>query len=439
MIEKNLEILKSKTESFLKNIEKFNKKAVKLDVVPMLVEFGEEKIHSYYKDETAEIWGILTKVTYQEVTVKYEIPKIAGWDLICVFDYEDYVDKDDQIQRAVFTNAVPGKEVPEKYQDKNEIHCEHCGHKRFRKKSFLVQHESGEYKEVGSTCLKDFLGHDPQNFLWYAGMEDRIGGMEDEFGLGSFGSGDPMSYDLLGILTLTNAMIKEYGWTSRGEAYDDPNGMKVATADDVLHYLTKKNKTAAEIIEPEEEDKEIAEKTLAHFQTLEKQDNDYIMNCLRVIRMNRVSHKRIGIACSMIQVYRRHVEKELERANELPSEWFGNIGSKLEDCEVVCVFKTFVEGYMGGSNALYKFVDNDGNIYKTFYSGYKWSCEQEDKVRLWGTVKKHDEWNNKKETLLTRCKIKALNEEQLPIFDQWDNELDSNGNKTGRKRSDIEK
>lgn len=413
MIEKTFDILKSKKDRFLNNVEKFNKKAVKLEVAPMTVEFGEEKVHSYYADETAEILGILTKITYLETTVKYEVPKIAGWDLVCVFDYEHYEDENEQAQLAVFTNTVPGKELPYEYQDKKDVHCEHCGHNRFRKRTFLVQHESGEYKEVGSTCLKDFLGHDPNSFMWYAGIQDRIREMEDEFGLGSFGSGDPMSYDLLGILTLTHTVIRKYGWTSRSEAndYSYNNNGKVATADNVLYYLTtpKEKIEPRDRIEIEEEDENIAEKTLAYFKTLESQDNDYIMNCIKLIRIDRVPRRRLGIACSMIAVYRRHVEKELEKAQELPSEWFGNIGSKLEDCEVTCTFKTEVEGFHGTST-LYKFVDNDGNIFKTFYSGYTWSVEQEEKVRLFGTVKKHDEWNDKKETLLTRCKVKDLDQ-----------------------------
>jgi hypothetical protein len=402
MIEKTLTILKSKKDGFISNIEKFNKKAKKLDTAPMLVEWGKDVTRSFYKDETAEVWGILTVIHLQEVTVKYEIPKIAGWDLICIFDYEHYTTENGEETMAVFTNAVPEKVVPAEYQNKTEIHCEHCGHNRYRKKSFLVKHESGEYKEVGSTCLKDFLGHDPQNFLWFATMEDRIGGLEEEFGMGSFGSADPIAYDLIGILTMTNAMIKKYGWMSRGEAYDT---MKTATADMVVEYISNP-KTEIEI-EIEEEDKEIAAKTVEYFKTLEEQDNDYIMNCMKVIKLNAVPTRRLGIACSMINAYRKHIEKEIEKANELPSEWFGNIGSRLEDCEVTCTFKTYVESFYGTST-LYKFVDNDGNIFKTFYSGHTWSVEQEEKVRLWGTVKKHDEWNDKKETMLTRCKVKEL-------------------------------
>ena len=405
MIEKTLEILKSKMDGFLKNVIKFNKKAVKLGTAPMTLDWGEEVVRSFYASPEAEVWGVLSKVYLQNITVKYDVPKIAGWDLVCIFDYESYKDEQEQDLKAVFTSAVPGKEVPFKYQNKEGIYCEHCGHNRYRVKSYLVVNEVGEYKEVGSTCLKDFLGHDPNNFLWFAQIEDRLSDCEEEFGFGSFGSGDPIAYELLGLLSLTNAMIKLNGWTSRGEAYEDST--KTATADHVLNYLTLPNKRPSDIIKPIDEDKEFAEKTIEHFKTLSDQDNDYIMNCLKVLKINAVPIKRMGIACSMIQVYRRYLEKELERANELPSEWFGNLGSKLENCEVTCTFKTHCET-MYGVSTLYKFMDNDGNIFKTFYSGHTWSVEQGEKIMLYGTVKKHDEWNNKKETMLTRCKVKDL-------------------------------
>jgi len=409
MITSTIEILKSKKDAFIKNVKKFNKKASKLGAAPMVPEFGEERVHTFYASEAAEVMGVKTKIPYINVTVEYEIPKYNGWRLISVFDYEDYKDEaTDEVTRAVFTSTVPDETLPAAYQDKDEIHCEHCGHNRFRVKSFLVQHDSGEYKEVGSTCLKDFLGHDPRNFLFHAGIQDVIKELEEEYG--SLGSSDVMSYDLEGILCLTSAVIKKYGWTSRSEAYES-NGGVTATADNVAYFLhTDPDKIDVnDRVEIVDEDREIALKTLAYFKTLENQDNDYIMNCIRVIKMNRVSDKRLGIACSMIPVYRRHLEKQIQAENELPSSWFGNIGSKLQECPVVCTFKTHVDTQFGTS-VLYKFIDNDGNIYKTFYSGHTWEVEQDENVTLWGTVKKHDEWNGKKETMLTRCKVKELAE-----------------------------
>ena len=415
MIEKTLEILKYNKEKFLENVAKFNKKAVKLGTNPMTVEWGEDVIHSYYESPEAEIWGASSQVFLQKVTVKYDVPMIAGWDLICIFDYESYNDEHEQEHKAVFTSAVPDKVVPFKYQNKTEIHCEHCGHNRYRVKSYLVQNvDSQEFKEVGSTCLKDFLGHDPNNFLWFASIETKLSGYEDEFGLGGFNSGDPIARSLHGLLALTNAMINRNGWTSRTEAYENPS--LFATADQVIDYLTKPNKLPSEIIEFTDADTDIATRTIEHFAGLEDQDNDYIMNCLKVIKLNAVPNKRLGIACSMIQVYKRFLEKELERANELPSKWFGLIGSRLEDCEVICTFSTVTESYYGTST-LYKFMDNEGNVFKTFYSGHTWEVEQGEKVRLWGTVKKHDEWNGKKETMLTRCKVKDVDPISLPMED----------------------
>ena len=415
MIEKTLEILKYKKEAFLKNVTKFNKKAVRLGTNPMTVEWGEDVVRSFYASPEAEVWGVRSKVFLQNVTVKYDVPMIAGWDLVCIFDYESYKDEHDQEHKAVFTSAVPDKVVPFEYQNKTEIHCEHCGHNRYRVKSYLVQNvDSEEFKEVGSTCLKDFLGHDPSNFLGFASIETKLSEQEDEFGFGGFATGDPIARSLHGLLALTNAMINRNGWTSRSDAYENPS--LHATADQVLDYLGNPNKLPSEMIELTDADKDMATKTIEHFEGLEDQDNDSIMNCLKVVKLNAVPNKRLGIACSMIQVYKRFLEKELERANELPSEWFGNIGSRLEDCEVVCTFATVTESYYGTST-LYKFMDNEGNIYKTFYSGHTWEVEQGEKVRLWGTVKKHDEWNHKKETMLTRCKVKDIDPISLPMDD----------------------
>ena len=406
MITKTFEILKHKKASFIDSVKKFNKKAVKLGVAPMEPEFGNERVYTFFMNEAAEVMGITTKIPYIEVTVEYEIPKLNGWELVSVFDYEVFIDDDDQKSKAVFTSTVPGKELPFEYQDKDSICCEHCGHKRYRVKSFLVKHDSGEHKEVGSTCLKDFLGHDPSTFMYYCGIQDKLVDWEEEYGERS-GEREEYAYDLSGVLALTNAVIKKYGWTSRSEVYENNDG--VATADNVAYYLhTDPDKIpAAEKIDLVDEDKEIAAKTIEYFGTLAKQDNDYIMNCLRVIKIDRVSDKRLGIACSMISVYRRHLEKVILEANELPSEWFGNIGSKLERCPVVCTFKTHVETQFGTS-VLYKFMDNDGGVFKTFYSGHTWEVEQDERVLLNGTVKKHDEWNGKKETMLTRCNVKEL-------------------------------
>jgi hypothetical protein len=407
MVTQEIKILKSKKEGFLKSVAKFNKKALKLGVVPMDVEFGEEVRTSYYASEEAEVWGVLSYHVYQEVTVSYEVPKIDGWDLVCIFDYESYETEEEEVKKAVFMSKVPDKVVPVEYQDKEEIHCEHCGHNRYRVKSYLVQHEeSGEYKEVGSTCLKDFLGHDPNSFLWFAQVETRIKEWSDEFS--GWAVGDPIAYSVHGILALSSAMMEKYGWVSRSDQYHDMTNRTVSTADMVESYLTQKNKNESEKIYPTDADNKIAEDTIEYFKNADNQDNDYLMNCKKIVEIDRVPFRKLGLACSMVKSYRNHLEyliRQEMKANEKESNWFGEVGDKLVKVKVKCVFKTHVDT-MYGSSTLYKWIDPEsGNVYKTFYSGYTWECEQDEEVLLCGTVKKHDEWNEKKENLLTRCKV----------------------------------
>ena len=39
--------------------------------------------------------------------------------------------------------------------------CDHCGRRTHRNRVYFIQSEAGEIKQVGGSCSKDFLGHDP--------------------------------------------------------------------------------------------------------------------------------------------------------------------------------------------------------------------------------------------------------------------------------------
>ena len=52
--------------------------------------------------------------------------------------------------------------------DLNPERCDHCGRKVRRNKVIIVEDENANRIHVGGTCVKDFLGHDPQWFTWIA-------------------------------------------------------------------------------------------------------------------------------------------------------------------------------------------------------------------------------------------------------------------------------
>ena len=181
-MKETVEIQKNRISYLTKAIEKLNKKARKLGCPEMVLTISpEERVVEITSPET----GCFERVeVHVEATLDYEIPIIKGYELICTFDIEEIPGED----AIVLTSKVPDKVIPVEYLNKTEIHCEHCGLNRRRYHSMLMRNvETGEHIEVGSTCIKDFFGHNPRGFLWMAQIDfrDIIAGVERE----NFGDG----------------------------------------------------------------------------------------------------------------------------------------------------------------------------------------------------------------------------------------------------------
>lgn len=397
-----------------KAIEKLNRKAVKIGCAPMTLTFDNEHVVEQKKNP---ITGVKMKLEMVTATLNYIIPIIEGYELIARLDIYPTVN-----EAEVMVSAVPEKIIPAKYQNANSIQCDHCGWKRNRNHSILLQHvESGEYKEVGSTCVKDFFGLDPRGFMMMASInfEDIVGSIDDDKVFGDAGGGI-WAYETEDVLSFAAASIVKWGWLSKGKAWElnrKYDASYVSTAAHVSENLNPHPKMKeSDMVDVVTEDIELAKKTIEYFTNLDPKHNDYLINCCKLIRIGYVPGKHLGIACSMITAYQRGVAKEEERAakqakeDAMPdSEFQGEVKERLKGIQVTVTYKRYFENDFGG-NHLYSFIDALGNVYKTFYSGYGWSCEVDEKVVIDGTVKKHNEFNGKKETMLNRVAVKAVPE-----------------------------
>ena len=74
----------------------------------------------------------------------------------------------------IFT-GVQGVEVPERYYTGNPV-CEHCNSNRYRKYTYIVRNkETGEFKQVGKSCLKDFThGMSAEAITRYTSLFDTL-------------------------------------------------------------------------------------------------------------------------------------------------------------------------------------------------------------------------------------------------------------------------
>ena len=99
----------------------------------------------------------------------------------------------------------------------------------------------------------------------------------------------------------------------------------------------------------------------------------------------------------------RIVEQSAQRATQDGSSvHVGEIKERIE-FEAQVEFTKEFDGYYGTSTMI-KFRDLRGNVLTWFKSDFS-NLQRGDRVAVKGTVKKHDEYQGTKQTILTRCKV----------------------------------
>ncbi|MBU0571989.1 MAG: hypothetical protein KJ995_07915, partial [Candidatus Omnitrophica bacterium] len=201
------EVPESRIEELEAKIAKLNRKAAKLGCDPITITISEETKQVERTraiidcDDTAFRTEI---VTAREVTVEGEAPKLNGWNVIASIDY---------VGGEPIFHKLSDEELPLRFRTQGAI-CEHCASNRFRKYVYALKSGADEWKQVGSTCLKDFTGHsNPHGIASYLQwLRDIIVFMEDTE---SYGQGDVREL-LTRFLTAACAVVRiDGGYVSR--------------------------------------------------------------------------------------------------------------------------------------------------------------------------------------------------------------------------------
>lgn len=379
----NIEALEAK-------LAKLNKKAVKLNCEPFALNILSTEIVRNEEEKT------VNKVYTLELIGTP--PKIDNWQFIGSIEPHDSMN---------LIKTIAGESYPENYRTHGN-YCEHCKSTRKRKNLYLVKNtESGEYKAVGKTCLKDFTGH--TNPEAYANLLEAYldSSWLEEFEGVPDGSGLQRRYNLEEYLTYVSACIRDSGWTSRSKAQEE---YCQATADYAVDVLTASEGRRKRYGYPEtsDQDRELAQKAIIWAKEIEA-TNDYLNN-IKIIALDEITtYKNMGFAASIVSSFTRHIEREIEKEmkatsakQELISDYVGSIGQKIQ-IELKFVACHSFETQWGTTDIL-KFLDQEGNVFiwKTSTSQL---IEQGQTVKIKGTIKDHSEYAGAKQTILTRCKI----------------------------------
>jgi hypothetical protein len=380
-------------ESLEKQIQKINKKAVKFGCPEITTEIVKTK---RVKVETESGREVIQ--TEHEIEVEGVPVKMNGWTFAASVDY---------IGEERVIKTMPGFTVPERFY-KGERYCDHCKSSRARKQVWLVQHEDGRVLQVGSTCIKDFLGHDLRSMF---SMIDEL--MDEDF-LGGEGAGWEF-IGLIDFLEIVSGVINTCGWVSGSEAYDS-GGMKESTGATAMLFVDYRGKDrdireAIRLAKESVTDKNREEVKAAIQWASEisaEDSNDYLRNIGAIARAGEVNYKVKGFAASILIAHEKHLEwkeqKEAEEAGEVvDSKWVGEI-KKRETFQVIVKSTHNIETDFGVS-CIHRMQDAFGNMLVWFASGSANWIERGAAVTIKATVKEHQTYNDKKQTIVNRVAV----------------------------------
>jgi hypothetical protein len=379
------------------NLDKLYKKLDKLSV------FAEQ---SMSKPLT---WGATGAVEYREiepkqyarytqVLVKGPAPKFHGWEFVAKLQHSN---------AGNIVRAMPGKELPPEYFNATSS-CEHCASKRRRTYTYVVFNEgSGQYMQLGSSCLADFLGHgDPEQIAQMAEFLTTLDSDVSEYSSG--GNADLTA--LVQVLELSAAAVRLFGWVSSQNANEKNTSTSSRVANQIWPPIKKEYRDPR--IEVSGEDKEIARAAIEWARNL-KPSSGYENNISVIAKEEFLPKRTFGLAVSIILAYQRAAG---QRAGFQPGgkpavpQWkldqqrmaessrhVGTIGQRVD--LRLFVDKVFARETNYGTSFIIKMHDENWNSFTWFSSN---QLDEGVWYDIRATIKAHDEYQGTKQTVITR-------------------------------------
>jgi hypothetical protein len=315
------------------------------------------------------------------VVLQGDAPRLDGWRIAAVVRQRG---ADAQLRPVP---GAPSLRLPaERWRTAS---CDHCRVVRNRKETFLLFHDGdGAVRQVGSSCMRDFLGgHDPERlcrqaeYLLLAGAE-----LSDADG----GTAEPAAtLELEAFLAHAARVVRRAGWTTRAAATDEtPSSADQAEAS--LEHEAP--------LDPA--DRRLARGTIAwarELLPLKRDPSAFELDLVAAVNEPWITRRERGLICAAVMIRRR----ELARAR-VRSRHQGRVGDEIDVVGLVEYVFTRPSARWGSvHHAILR--DLQGNRYR-WWSSRPLPIEEYRAYRLSGRVTAHDEYRGERETVLTRCR-----------------------------------
>lgn len=384
-------------ESFEKKIARIRRKAERAKV-----DFSYKRLEPIQKETD------LPGVTVECVPVMVECKiHYENWVVIAVLEHQPY----GNLVHLVEGEWRPGKELklPEKYKTA-QSYCDHCNTMRARNKTVVLYNtETKEFKQVGTTCLKEYTSGIDADMI--AAFEECTKEPTEFMG---FTSHSKWYVDIKNFLAGVVASSSLYGYVSksRARAINEENNKTTveATCDLTVRLMSKTSveKEWKDIYESDDT-KTFVEESLEWIKNLNAESYSYFDNLKVVCSAELVELKNIGYAASLIASYKNHLKaekklKEAEKQNEM-YHYYGNVDDKISlQGNLACVANYDTQF---GTMYVYKMIQSS-RIFVWKTSKYLGIDDSGKEVMITGKIKEQSEFRGVRQNILTRCKVEFI-------------------------------
>jgi len=368
---------------------KLNKKAVKLGIEPAtIINTVERLVKSKIVDEyTGKTRVIVTPVI--DVTVSATEIKFGNYTHIATLDHT--------FGEHPIVKSVPNEIVPEKFHTAKPF-CEHCNSDRKRKTTFIFKDDAG-YKQVGSTCLKEFFGIDPtQKLDWFSSFNE----FSNEF-VSRTETFETNTY----ILSLALAIVERTGFVSSKQATDSilstSNEVKfvmcppIGLKPEVYVYVREMRIRASELTENAD--------TMISWgiEKFSKESGDYAHNMNIFLSAGYTTERYFGYTVSLVSAYNKDIADKIAKETvRSDNKFLGEVGTKI--AVDVIVNKVIVTENNYGTSYITIMTEKESGNNLIWFSSNK-VLDDNDQVTLKGTIKALNVRDGINQTILTRCKV----------------------------------
>jgi hypothetical protein len=309
-------------------------------------------------------------------------PALAGWTLAAIVDHRS--------RNATLRIVSPVARELDRRRFR-EPHCDHCGVRRRRTETFVLWHAATQrIRQVGSGCLRDFLGgHHPERLCReaeYVLLARQA--LRDAGDAPSARGGAGQDVSLREFAAHAAHVIRAGGWVSREYSH---RSSRVASGDAALRSMQTGRPA------PNAADRTLARAALTWARELlaaQRKLSPFERDAVAVTAGDRVfTSRERGLVCALIAVYRRR------RAR---SQHMGEPGAALE--RVVLVERiTEQPSQRHGIVRRHDLIDVDGNRF-TWWQTRGTPLPLGRAIHLRGRIERHATVGRAAVTVLARCR-----------------------------------